>query len=132
MELFWSVFSRIWTIQTKYGKIRTRITQNTDTWHLLSTQCRIYLSLRVFRIHIDWLVSFDLFKPGILFFLNPFAVGDSLLGSEYRPIFEQQCLENSKNKRFFNSVFLEGYLNKQFLDSQADRLCICGFLALGV
>ena len=39
-ELFWSVFSRIWTeyeaslrIQCECGKIRTRITPNTDTFH---------------------------------------------------------------------------------------------------
>ena len=31
-ELFWSVFSRIWT---EYGKIRTRITPNTDTFHVV-------------------------------------------------------------------------------------------------
>ena len=29
-ELFWSVFSRI---RTEYGKIRTRITPNTDTFY---------------------------------------------------------------------------------------------------
>ena len=45
-ELFWSVFSRIWTviqrdteylsrIQSKCGKIRTRITPNTDAFYAL-------------------------------------------------------------------------------------------------
>ena len=38
-ELFWSVFSRI---RTEYGKIRTRITPNTDTFHALQF-CLIFL-----------------------------------------------------------------------------------------
>ena len=125
MSVFGVILVRIFRhldYSDKMRKMRTRITPNMDTFHavkkskeqLLLIKCQIYLSLRVFRIHIDWLVSFDRFKPGILFSLNPFAACDPLLGSEYRPIFEQQCLENSKNKRFFNSMFLEGYLNKRF------------------
>ena len=33
-ELFWSVFSRI---RNEYGKIRTRITPNTDTFYVVSS-----------------------------------------------------------------------------------------------
>ena len=33
-ELFWSVFSHIWTnIQSKYGEIQTRITTNTNIFY---------------------------------------------------------------------------------------------------
>ena len=37
LELFWSTFSRIWTEygESEWGKMRTRITPNTDTFHVV-------------------------------------------------------------------------------------------------
>ena len=39
-ELFWSAFSRIWTIQSKCGKKRTRITPNTDAFEAEDISCQ--------------------------------------------------------------------------------------------
>ena len=55
LELFWSVFSRS---QIECGKIRTRITPNTDTFH--AVQIIIYLKYKVVgaRIRSLWWVHF--------------------------------------------------------------------------
>ena len=39
-EIFWSAFSRI---RTKYGKKRTRITPNTDTFYAVLEQLRLMM-----------------------------------------------------------------------------------------
>ena len=67
LELFWSAFSCIWTehgaiqgifsfrIKSKCGKIRTKITPNTDTFHLVAVTWHIsyfnfcFLELNIFR-----------------------------------------------------------------------------------
>ena len=38
-EFFWSVFSRI---QSECGKVRTRITPNTDTFHAVTKENKVY------------------------------------------------------------------------------------------
>ena len=44
-ELFWSTFSRIWTEQSECGKMRTRITPNTDTFYAVIIAWQVFFLL---------------------------------------------------------------------------------------
>ena len=58
LEFFWSVFSRIWTeygislrIQSKCGKIRTRKSSNTDTFHAVESLNMYIIFMWSFRCY---------------------------------------------------------------------------------
>ena len=59
-ELLWSAFSLIWTeysvhlrIQSECGKIRTRITPNTDIFHALQLKAVRYFYFLISKNKID-------------------------------------------------------------------------------
>ena len=62
LELFWSTFCRIrteygeiWSIQSKFGKMRTRISPNTNTFHV------IWYALMLLRISRSKLLTLVIF-----------------------------------------------------------------------
>ena len=78
LEFFWSVFSRMWTeysvslrIQPECGKIRTRKTQNTDTFHAVKNlgvgQIPLYQKIKNLRDGGDFKCEFRQ-KKAIIFF----------------------------------------------------------------
>ena len=76
-ELFWPVFSRIWTeyhIQSECGKIRTRITPNTDTFHTVanaeSSSLHIQNRYKNSCCETSDLILFDRHRRGLLKYVN--------------------------------------------------------------
>ena len=140
-ELFWSVFSRI---QSNYGKIRTRITLTTDTFHtVLDTHTYVILVNQGVRnnsfsenfVHVlnEWSLTKDLMfktlvpKAPFLFplktseicFLIFSEVEKEYIGNEWVNISLRGILYYSLNTRFFITNTFISNLRLKWVKNQA-------------